>query len=326
MCVAAIISKPVTMTQLQQMEDDNPHGAGVAWADDGQLFFSKGLGAKEIFELQEAGWLTFPYLLHFRWATHGARTMAMTHPFPLGPRALLGELDGHADKLMIHNGVWHGYKDFLELVDADPDLISKASDTAIAAYLTAWLPNLPEEMPWAVAIGSLAEDGTMKVERFGMCWEEHEGNLYSNLSWIPRERSAAGWDFDVKAWLAQAPRTKPRDYSEGWQWEASGDTNQANEVPDEDVLTRPVYTNTDWDDYIRARYGDDVLAEVKRDSITMEQMEAAEMRRELNDEENPWDAQIQGFLDDVPPDEPSDDFDTVNEFLAQQSQRIRCVA
>jgi len=314
MCVAAIISKPVTLTQLQQMEYDNPHGAGVAWADDGQLFFSKGLTAKEIFELQEAGWLTFPYMLHFRWATHGSKTMEMTHPFPLGPRALLGELDGHADKVMIHNGVWHGYKDYLELVDADPDLINKASDTAIAAYLTHWLPELPEEMPWAVAIGSLGADGTLQVQQFGLCWEEHQGNLYSNLSWIPRARG----QLDVKAWLAQTPRSRS---SAGWQWGEDVEYTDSGEL-----LTRPVSQDTDWEDYIRARYGDDVLAEVKRDSVTMEQMEAAELRRELNDEENPWDAQIQGFLDDVPP-EPSDDFDTVNEFLADQTkQRIRCVA
>lgn len=70
-------------------------GAGMAWAQDGQLHYKKG-----IFKLEEFLELynqikEFPALLHFRKATHGAVNEANCHPFIFDEGRLA----------LIHNGV-----------------------------------------------------------------------------------------------------------------------------------------------------------------------------------------------------------------------------
>src|SRR5690349_18188920 len=158
MCVAAICFTHQSPEYLNAMEEDNPHGAGVAWARDGVLHFRRGLTAADILRMQADGELTLPYALHFRWATQGAAVPELTHPFPIGPRALGGELAGTADALLIHNGTWHNQARHIRArSDAGawvpPDaVIDAASDTAIAAWLAQDNPGLLTEIAWATAL------------------------------------------------------------------------------------------------------------------------------------------------------------------------------
>src|SRR5690242_17072085 len=116
MCIAAIIHEALPQNYLNEMERDNPHGGGVAWFQGASIRFRRGVTAKQVGAMQADGSLTYPYLLHFRWATHGPRIPQLTHPFPLGKRAFKGELHGAAPKVLIHNGVWNGYHQFLDLL------------------------------------------------------------------------------------------------------------------------------------------------------------------------------------------------------------------
>lgn len=211
MCIAAIIYSPLKQEYLNEMEKDNPHGGGVAWLGKSRkgnplLNFARGLKAKEIGEMQEHGLITYPYLLHFRWATHGDRGPGMTHPFPVGRRALNGQLLGHANKVLIHNGIWSGYTQYLELVKAPDHAIKRASDTAIAAYLVGEYPefeaDILKDIPWACAVAELV-NGKMEIRRYGDTWQQYspnhdgknDGNWYSNLSWLPaKEWFAANKD------------------------------------------------------------------------------------------------------------------------------------
>lgn len=185
MCVAAIIHKPVSEHYLRCMDEDNPHGAGVAWMTEaGELRFERGLDHTQIFAMQEHGMLTFPYLLHFRWATHGSKAPHLTHPFPTGWQAFDGELSGIADEVLIHNGVWYDYVQWEPLIrDVDPELLRDISDTAVAAYFYKWYPDIGDEIPWAVASGRI-RGGQLDIVKHGG-WSEHEGNEFSNLSWLP---------------------------------------------------------------------------------------------------------------------------------------------
>lgn len=287
MCVAAIINEPVSLEYLQAMEDDNPHGAGLAWVvpGDKQVTFHKGLTAAEIYAMQERGVMTFPYMLHFRWATQGVRSKGMTHPFPLGPRALFGELRGRAHRVLIHNGTWHNERAWIPDRHPIPEqLIRRASDTAIAAWIAGFAPEVLEEIDWATAVGFVGKDGTLDVDLRGKCWEDYEGNWYSNLQWVPRPGrmtraqmaaavaywNEAGWNYDGEPRRFHYP-------SSNTPLSSVAHTSQPTHNPlsvDEDTLELDMKLNmsklddlesdasleeeASWEEYIRAKYGHSV--------------------------------------------------------------------
>ncbi len=190
MCVAAIITgASPPLADLQDMEAENPHGAGLAWQVPGenQLTYKKGLTAEEVHAILDA--LPRPVLLHFRWATHGTRSKALTHPFPLGIRALLDPaLEGKAKACLIHNGVWDAYRkhmpDFLDTLKLD------LSDTAVAAYVALRNPSILRDVRWATAVGRARGKGRpMSVKTTGV-WTTYAGNQYSNLQWVGAGKKA----------------------------------------------------------------------------------------------------------------------------------------
>jgi predicted glutamine amidotransferase len=83
MCIIAVKPKNISIPEniLKNMWDNNPHGGGVMWAQDGQLEIRKGLMTfrdylevmKQV-EKQKA-------VLHFRWRTRGPIAKRLTHPF-----------------------------------------------------------------------------------------------------------------------------------------------------------------------------------------------------------------------------------------------------
>lgn len=196
MCVAAVIFNPIPLSWLECMENDNPHGAGVAWEHNNKIQFVKGLTAKEIYDMQEAGAMSYPYLLHFRWATHGDKVAELTHPFPLGPRALLGETSGCAESVLIHNGTWNYYDTEVRRhltegnYEIPEEVIDAGSDTAIAAWLAFWDQSVLDSVAWATAIAEMVEkeDGSraMDITTRGT-WYDKDGSWFSNLMWVPWE-------------------------------------------------------------------------------------------------------------------------------------------
>lgn len=208
MCVAAIINQPVSLAYLKEMEDSNPHGGGVAWPDyaAGVMRFRKGLDHRQIHAMQETGELAYPYLLHFRWATEGDKVPQMTHPFPVGVRALFGELEGAADRVLIHNGTMSWAQQKYWVPDTDYmyhipwELINRASDTAIAAWLMTepGSEDILKALKWATCVGSV-RDGKLVTELEGD-WENFEGNQYSNLHWLPYSARGRGGSYFPAAW------------------------------------------------------------------------------------------------------------------------------
>lgn len=189
MCVAVIVTgASPTLAELQDMEEENPHGAGLAWKEpgDNRVTYRKGLTALQVHEVLDT--LPRPVLLHFRWSTAGSRSKQLTHPFPLGYEALFNTaLEGRTKSVMIHNGTWREWKQHV------PEFAKKwdISDTQIAAYYMKANPRLAHEIRWAVAVGyAKGRDKPMKVSKFGDTWVDHGGNLYSNLNWLWQRRRA----------------------------------------------------------------------------------------------------------------------------------------
>lgn len=328
MCIAAIIYSPLKQEYLNEMEKDNPHGGGVAWLGKSRrgnplLNFYRGITAKQVGLMQQNATITYPYLLHFRWATHGVRGPEMAHPFPVGRRALNGQLYGNADKVLIHNGVWSGYDKYTDLIKAPAPLIKRASDTAIAAYLVGEYPDFEEdilkEVPWATATAKLAGD-TLDIRRYGSTWTQYktgaepDNNWYSNLNWLPakewfaanRERWSTNYEYGEngryyqpesrtptprKYWSSQVKSivTYSKDWNsfttaEGRVFNYNTVTKRFEESPAptqtwEDVVKNAVVfgdvkdvqlvkQRQDWQDYVRARYGDEIAAELAKDDTT----------------------------------------------------------
>ncbi len=189
MCIAATIFNKVPLNYLESMHEDNPDGGGVAWYENGRIQFARGLDARQIFAMQESGEIKLPYLLHFRWATHGQSVPQLTHPFPIGPRALFGELRGECDRVLIHNGTWGGFEKAIpnEPMEFPEELLAYQSDTAIAAWLADHDESILALVPWATAV-AFVSNGEMDVTTRGR-WYDKDGNWYSNLTWVPYEKS-----------------------------------------------------------------------------------------------------------------------------------------
>ena len=88
----------------------NPHGAGVAWREDDEVRWSKGLEPDEL-EPLIAG-LPGEIVIHFRWASVGEVTPKLCHPFPITASATT-RLTGHARAVLFHNGTWGEWRETL---------------------------------------------------------------------------------------------------------------------------------------------------------------------------------------------------------------------
>ena len=320
MCIASIIFKPLPLTDLQSMEQSNPDGGGVAWLDPDiqAIRFVRGVTAHEIFDMQEAGQMTYPYLLHFRWATIGIHGHQNVHPFPTGEQTLHGERSGSAQSVFMHNGTWSGYNRYIQKAWEDGiDIPAKKqlesmSDTAVAAWLCGQYPEILDEMGWATAIAFVGEENgelVLDIQRRGDTWTELDGNWYSNLHWMPWQKRFAS-DHDVanrQFWTSYAR-------SKGWSW-----YDDAVTIPAKDV--REAWTDEEWQEYLQARYGSETAAEALR------QDKLAELESGMPDFEDLTEDQLREFLGpdyeesepyELGPDIESEDPAVVNAWLAQQ--------
>ena len=265
MCIAAVIFKPLPLRYLTEMDNDNPHGGGIACVKEGRIWFLKGLDAKAIYALQESQVLTYPYLLHFRWATMGAKVAENCHPFVVGPRAVMGETCGFAERVLIHNGSWHTYQRHIPLSSEVPDAVLKhVSDTALAAWLLADNPDLLDEVPWATAVAEM-KDGEMDITTRGT-WTDHQGSWYSNLNWLPTQ------DQNWNKWWETSRFNRPAasEYVPAAQTAAPPPPNKglvtagAPAKIDVPWSKSPVYDS--WEDYVRAKYGDETATLIADDT------------------------------------------------------------
>jgi hypothetical protein len=258
MCVACIIYSRETLEHFQMMEKSNPHGAGVAWVDttskgERKVFFSKGLTAEDIFQLQEDGVLTYPYLAHFRWATHGPKVPELTHPFPLGGDALFPDCEGEVDSVLIHNGVWYQYKSHLPawLKDSKYDkLVESLSDTQLAAYLAKGNPAILEDIDWATAVMSVEVDGQAKIESRGR-WYNLWGNYYSNHNWCPHADMPKNWwdkGLDAKPpGYIKSEKRSPSTWN-SYPGSGSGSYTSGNQRKSGGTSGSPYFCGYDWEE------------------------------------------------------------------------------
>lgn len=116
MCLAIyqpLGDSPISDEQLLNGWNANPHGAGFMFAADGKLIIRKAfykladLRKAYVADHQAYG-QSSPFVLHFRWATHGNRSAGNVHPHALA----------NGDVGLVHNGVLYDF-DFGHRDDSD---------------------------------------------------------------------------------------------------------------------------------------------------------------------------------------------------------------
>lgn len=127
MCLAIFqpAGKPIPREHLVNGWDNNPDGAGLMYFDENwQLQTFKSMTFDKFIDKYDELWAKYgensPFAIHFRWATHGSKTIDNVHPFQVSDSCM-----------MMHNGVINCHI---------PD--KKMSDTA--SFAKHYLAAMPE--------------------------------------------------------------------------------------------------------------------------------------------------------------------------------------
>ena len=187
MCVILVCPKKVRPSKdvLYACHAANPHGAGVAWRENGKVRWQKNLGPGKLMTLLKK--LDGEVVIHFRWASVGGVDPRLCHPFPVTPRANVS-LSGATESVLFHNGTWGGYAEALERLSQTTDVKlpgAPMSDTRAAALLVhATQPDVLNRLP-----GRWVWMNAGETKLFGQ-WQNWGGMKVSNTLFLHRIRCA----------------------------------------------------------------------------------------------------------------------------------------
>lgn len=178
MCVIVTSSngKMPSNADLLEMERSNPDGVGLAWHDGEYLRSHKALTLTELEEsLRKAEGC--PYVLHFRFATHGEVAVENCHPFWLGQTAVLA-----------HNGIIKDYGS--EVLSDTRDYINRRLPQLIGDYRSqSWTsPDVIEAIETDIGTNKFAildvwGDIAVINRKLGVTLPEYPDLWFSNDNW-----------------------------------------------------------------------------------------------------------------------------------------------
>lgn len=218
MCIIAAKPAKTPMPSrdtIRTMWNANPDGAGLMYVEKGSVRIEKGFMrykdfAKRLDDLERRLDLTsIPVVMHFRITTHGGTSPENTHPFPITDNVTaLGKPRTTTDLGVAHNGIISsvtprkGISDTMEYIASQLAPLKRA--------MPRFYENKHAMLLVKNAIGSkmafLTKEG--RIYTIGD-FEEHEGILYSNYSYMKQSfnRYLGGWNC--------------ADWESGWEnWDA----------------------------------------------------------------------------------------------------------
>tara|TARA_R100001530_G_C4315227_1_gene154162 strand:+ start:629 stop:2026 length:1398 start_codon:yes stop_codon:yes gene_type:complete len=122
MCIILLAEKKhLTKEILEKAENNNPHGAGIAWIDQEsktvKWIKSENLTTDKILKIVKKYKIELPYIVHFRITSIGTTNNELCHPFDLNALLTENKLIGESSKgVMFHNGTVRDYKTHYDLV------------------------------------------------------------------------------------------------------------------------------------------------------------------------------------------------------------------
>lgn len=212
MCIIAAKPKGVDMpnyTQLWNMWNRNPDGAGLMYAVNGKVHIEKGFmdrdrymdrldELEELYDLKE-----LPMVMHFRITTHGGTKPENCHPFPISDSlGMLKKLKLTTRVGVAHNGIIpitprKDISDTMEYVASQLAPLSRA------------VPEFYKDKNLMQMIKNATESKLAFLTNKGDIYTvgkfiEHNGIMYSNTSY---EHGWSWRDYDYTKW----------EYGGGWQ-------------------------------------------------------------------------------------------------------------
>lgn len=188
MCVIMIAeTKRPSELMLRAGMDQNDQGNGIAWREDKQVKWAKGLSDDELVDLAFA--VPLPFICHFRIATVGGKLKELCHPFPIDNSPSVALTGATKGSMLFHNGHWSEWRRTI----CDATLQAKLkippgewSDSRAMAYAVSIyghnFANLLDDER-VVIFGPSGDD----LEVFGSGWEEGEDGVFcSNLGFKHR--------------------------------------------------------------------------------------------------------------------------------------------
>ena len=179
MCVILVCPAQVRPDRatIDACHEANPHGAGVAWREDGKVRWFKGLEPGDLESLLPD--LPGEIVIHFRWASVGEVTPKLCHPFPVSAKATT-RLSGHARAVLFHNGTWGRWRETLRRMPRHRSPDGLLSDSRVAASVVDLcgmdvLHGLPGryvvfERDFTELFGEWREWGGMQVSNLGFTY------------------------------------------------------------------------------------------------------------------------------------------------------------
>lgn len=178
---------------LRTCWENNPHGAGIMWADGSNVRIRKGFMSWDAFDraldevTSKLDVAATPMALHFRIATHGAVKPGCCHPFAVKDSyERMRQTRISADVGFMHNGTLSG----LETDDSTSDSMAFARSVLVplkrmcADFLSdKHAVRVIESSTQGSRFLLMAKDE--RVRTFGR-WVEDGGILYSNENYLPR--------------------------------------------------------------------------------------------------------------------------------------------
>lgn len=191
MCVilAADSRRPSTKA-LELALAANPHGAGIAWLDEGRVRFYKGASPADVEHVMElAATVPLPYIVHFRIATVGEVCDELCHPFPMGGGSFTRTAGISKRGVLFHNGTWTTWrKSLLDAAAATGTRIGDGpmSDARAMAHLAVMLgPAILGAIEGNQRIALLTPKG---IRTFGEWTTIKDGLRASNMRWARETR------------------------------------------------------------------------------------------------------------------------------------------
>lgn len=192
MCIICLSKKGIrqpNQTEIRNMWESNPDGAGYMSVKNGKVEIHKGfMNLKDFMRsVKEEGFTKDDVVVyHFRISTQAGVTPEMTHPFPLSTDLEdMKLLDCACEVGIAHNGI-------IRLTSCnDPEF----SDTAL--FITEYLPSLIRNIEDITdkrvlrSIKALAQsklvflNSNEEVSVVGDFWSDKSGLMFSNKSFLP---------------------------------------------------------------------------------------------------------------------------------------------
>lgn len=180
MCVIlACKNKKPSLEILNKCHGRNSDGAGVGWFNsDGKVQYRKGLlDSSEVYKFIQH--LELPFVIHFRAASIGGKSLLLTHPFEVTKESVL-KMEGSTDKVVFHNGHVSDWEIYLAAANIEPDNKQPMSDTRAMAMIAA--NDNTKFLRRAKGHYVVMDSKDVRFYLYGK-FDEEDGIAYSNLFW-----------------------------------------------------------------------------------------------------------------------------------------------